>query len=154
MDKDRREGKGCRCWLGEVLEWRTSHLAEMMKLAKVFGRTSILVGWWFGMVWIGWSSIFPKHPFRKVAVVIFILFFKSSWWKISSAARNGIEQQRRPLHSLLSLSFFYVRVGWEVIVVWEECGYLDGDASLVLTLHHQAHPPPLPLLQTRPEHLL
>ena len=28
------------------------------------------------------------HPFRQVAVIIFILFFKSSWCKIASAARN------------------------------------------------------------------
>ena len=46
--------------------------------------------WWFGMVWTGRSSIFPKHPFRQVAVILFILFFKSSWWKIASAARNLI----------------------------------------------------------------
>ena len=29
-DKDRREGKGRRCWLGDVLECRTNHLAVMM----------------------------------------------------------------------------------------------------------------------------
>ena len=53
----------------------------------VFERPSILVRWWFGMVWTRWSSIFPKHPFRQVAVILFILFFKSSWCKIASAAR-------------------------------------------------------------------
>ena len=37
----------------------------------------------------GWSSIFSKHSFRQVAVVLFILFFKTSWWKTASAVRNG-----------------------------------------------------------------
>ena len=69
-----KEGKGRRCWLGDVLECRT-------KIVR-----SILVGWWlFGMVWTGWSSLFAKHPFRQVAVIILILHFKSSWWKIASA---------------------------------------------------------------------
>ena len=27
--------------------------------------------------WTGWSSIFPKHPFRQVSILLFILFFKS-----------------------------------------------------------------------------
>ena len=43
---------------------------------KVFGKTSILRGLWFDMVWTGWSSIFSKHPFQKVALILFILFFK------------------------------------------------------------------------------
>ena len=37
----------------------------------------------------GWSSIFSKHSFRQVAVVLFILFFKTSWWNTASAVRNG-----------------------------------------------------------------
>ena len=51
-EKDRREGKGRRFWLGDVLECRTSHLAARMILRKVLGRTSILEGWWF-VVWCG-----------------------------------------------------------------------------------------------------
>ena len=78
---------------------------------KVFGETSILVESWLGIVWTRWSSIFPKHSFSQVEIVPFILFFISSWWKIASAARkliNSVSQtQRRPLPSLLSLSFFY-----------------------------------------------
>ena len=35
---------------GGILECRTNHLTARMILTKVFGRTSILVGWWFGMV--------------------------------------------------------------------------------------------------------
>ena len=50
------------------------------------------------------------HPFWQVAAILFILFFQSSWWKIASAARNSAspKQQRPPLPSLLSLSFFHV----------------------------------------------
>ena len=88
----RREGKWCSYWLGDVHECRTNHLAARMIWTKVFGRTSILVRWWFDMVWTGCSSIFPKHPFRQVlystvAVILSILYFNSSWWKIASAAR-------------------------------------------------------------------
>ena len=59
-----------------VLECHTYHLAARMIWTINFGRTSILVGWWFSMVWTGWSSIFSKHPFQKVALILFILFFK------------------------------------------------------------------------------
>ena len=76
QDKDRREGKGHRCYLGDILECRTNHLAARMIWTKVFGRKSIWVGWWFGMVWTGWSSILSKHPFRQVVCILFILFIK------------------------------------------------------------------------------
>ena len=36
----------------------TSHLAARMSWRKVYGRTFILGGRWFGVVWIGSSSIF------------------------------------------------------------------------------------------------
>ena len=64
---------------GRILECRTSHLAARMIWRKVFGRTTILGGWWFGVVWTRWSSIFLKHPFLQVPVILVILFFKSSW---------------------------------------------------------------------------
>ena len=67
-----------------------NHLAARMIGTKVFGRTFNLVGWWFSMVWTGWSSIFPKYPFHQVAVFLFILFFKSYWWEIAIAARTLI----------------------------------------------------------------
>ena len=35
---------------GDVLECRTNHLAARMYGTKVFGRTSIFVGLWFGIV--------------------------------------------------------------------------------------------------------
>ena len=51
-DKDRREGEGSCCCLGDVreLECRTNHLAAKMIRTIVLGRTSILAGWWFGIV--------------------------------------------------------------------------------------------------------
>ena len=88
-NKDRREGKCSRWWLGDVLEWCTNNLAARMIKTNIFGRTSIMVGWWFGMVWTGWSFIFPKHPFRQLAVILFILYLKSSWWK--KVVWQGIE---------------------------------------------------------------
>ena len=90
-DKDKRESKGRHCCLGtleDILECRTNHLAARMNWTKIFRITFILAGWWFGMVWIWWSSIFLIHPFCQVAVILFIIFFKSSWWEISIAARN------------------------------------------------------------------
>ena len=53
--KYRSECKGRRCWLGVVLEWCTNQLAARMIWRKRFVRTSILEGWWFCMVWTGWS---------------------------------------------------------------------------------------------------
>ena len=110
-DKYRRESKGRRCCLGDGLKCSTNHLAARKIWAEVFGRTSILVGWWFVMVRTRWLSIFLKHPFRQVNS-IHPYFSKSSWWKISKI-RQGIESitfskhKRRLLPSLLSLSFFY-----------------------------------------------
>ena len=34
----------------------------------VFGWTSFLGGWWLGVVWTRWSSVFLKHPFCQVSV--------------------------------------------------------------------------------------
>ena len=86
-----------------VLECRTNHLVARMIWRTVFGRTSILVGWWFhwfGAVWTRLSSFFSKNPIRQVAVILFILFIKSSWCKIVSVA-TGNEFKCR----MLSLSF-------------------------------------------------
>ena len=78
-ESDIREGKGRRCCLGDILECRISHFAARMIWRQIFKRTSILGGWWFGVMWTGWSLIFLKHPFRQVFVLPFFLFFKSSW---------------------------------------------------------------------------
>ena len=71
---DRREGKGRRCCLGEVLVCRTSHLAARMIYRIVFARTSIVGGWWFGVNQM--IIHFLKHAFCQVSVLLFILFFK------------------------------------------------------------------------------
>ena len=111
-DLHRREGKGCRCCLGVVLECLTRNLAARIIGRTVFWRTSILVGWWFGVEWTGRLSIFPKHPLAK-----WPLFYSSissnlpAWCKIASAATNWINSvppnSRRPFPSLMYKSFVY-----------------------------------------------
>ena len=49
---------------------------------------------------------FSKHPFRQVAAILFILFYKSSWCKLASF--RPPKPQRRPMPSLLYSSFFYI----------------------------------------------
>ena len=88
-ETDKREGKGRCCCLGDVLECRISHLAARMIWWKVFERTSILGGWWFGVVWTTWSSIFLKHPLCQVPVLLSILFSNLSGAKY--VVRHGIE---------------------------------------------------------------
>ena len=114
QDKDRREGKGHRCYLGDILECRTNHLAARMIWTKVFGRKSIWVGWWFGMVWTWWSSIIPKCPF----------FYSSISWNhpgTKCVVGHGIEltsspkKRRRPLPSLLSDSFYMSLRYWYLV---------------------------------------
>ena len=68
-EKDKREGKGFRCCLGDVLECRTSHLAARMIGRQVVGRISIWGGWGFDVVWTRWSSIFLKHPFCQASAL-------------------------------------------------------------------------------------
>ena len=67
----------------------------------VFKRTSILGGWWFGVMCTRWSSTFPKHPFCQMSVLLIVHFFKSSCCQI--LVRH---LQRRPFPSLLSDSSF------------------------------------------------
>ena len=62
------------------------HLSPRLIWRKVVGR--ILGGWWFGVVWGGWSSISFKASIPPSSYFLFILFFKSSWCKIASVARN------------------------------------------------------------------
>ena len=98
----RREGKCFHFWLGDVLECRANHLGWFeQKFLEIihFGRV---------VVWCGVNRMiihFSKHPFQKVqlAVILFIFFFNSSWYKIASA----VKQQQRPLPSLLYLSLIY-----------------------------------------------
>ena len=110
-DKDRREGKGRRCyWLRDLLECRTNHLASRMIWTKDFGRTSILVGSWFdwndkrmiihfSKASIPPSSLYSIHPFLQIILVE------------ASVARiwiNSVPQTAATSFALLlSLTFFY-----------------------------------------------
>ena len=116
IEEDRRDGTGRRCCLWDEIDsnpCHTSFLAARMIRRKVFGRTSILGGWWFDVVWTGRSSIFLKHPFRQASVLLFIHFFKSScaMYIYVYVVQHGIElnpspkQHQRPLPSLLYLFF-------------------------------------------------
>ena len=89
-ETDRREGKGRRCYLAARKNWRT-----------VIGWTSILGGWWFGVVWttddhpLFWSIHSAKRP-------LFNWSFSSNDPGVKSVVWRGIEwipspkQQRRP----------------------------------------------------------
>ena len=68
-DLYRTYGKGRLCCLGDVLECHTSHLAARLVWRKVFGRATILGGWWF-VVWCELEDhpIVPKHPIRQVSI--------------------------------------------------------------------------------------
>ena len=71
---------------------------------KDYGRTYILVRWY-----AGWSSIFTKHPLQQVDVILFILFYKSSWCKIASAAKNwsnSVTQTAATTFAFFSVFFF------------------------------------------------
>ena len=102
-DKYRREGKGRRWCLRDILKCHTNHLAARMIWRTVIGITSILVGLQFGVVWF----VVAKSTGSQYFIILFIPFFKSSWCKISPP-----KQQQRPLPSLLYryLSFFYCMI--------------------------------------------
>ena len=87
--KDRRVGKGCRCWLGTHLN---AALIPFDIWTKVCVSISILVGWWFGMVWTRWSSFFPKHPYMPSSrYFINLLFHIIQEENRYSAVRNCIK---------------------------------------------------------------
>ena len=106
---------------GGHLEYRTSHWAARMIWRNVFGKTSILGGWWLGVVGTRWSSIFLKHPFCQASVLlrISILFFKSSWCKICSVwvtnTVHSLPQKAATTFAFSSVCFFFFGGGmWPV----------------------------------------
>ena len=110
-ESERRERKGRHCRLGDVLKCRTSHLAARMICRTVFGRTTILGGWWFDVVGTGGSSIFPKHPFCHVCVLIFILFSKSSCCLMPIVRHCGVpKRSATTFPSLLSNTYSIIRI--------------------------------------------
>ena len=89
--------------MGDVIECRANHLAARMIWTKVFGRTFILVGWWFGMLWNGWSSICSKHPFRQVVFILIYSFLQNHPGGKRLPVGPSPNQQRRPLPILFCL---------------------------------------------------
>ena len=90
---------------------RTSNLAARMVWRTVFGRKSILGGWWFGVVWTGWSYIFPKHPIRQVSVLLtsnhpfllIILVLNLEAWNWI----NSVPQRAATTFAFSSVKFFF-----------------------------------------------
>ena len=102
-DKNRREGKGrSRCWLGDVLECRTKHLAAKMIRKKFLGEHPF---WQGGLVWCEPDD----HPFFQSIHSAKQPLFYSSFSSNHPCGKYLGQKQRRPLHSCLSLSFFYGR---------------------------------------------
>ena len=67
-------------------------------------KKSVWVNIHLGMVvvWCGVNQMiihFSKHPFCQVGVILLILFLKSSWCKIESAARNLINSLPQALQA-------------------------------------------------------
>ena len=73
------------------------------------------------MVWIVWSYIFLKHPFRQLVFTLFILFFKiilRCLRNISSVARNWINSV--PQTAAMTFAFFSVFILLLCIVlIWK-----------------------------------
>ena len=74
---------------------------------KVFGRPSILGGWWFGMMWTGRSSNCSEASIPPSVHFSIHPFLQNHHGGKYSELIPSAKQQRRPLSSLLSLSFFY-----------------------------------------------
>ena len=110
----RRVGKGRRCCLGDVFECRTSQLKARMIWRTVFGRTSILGGWWFGVVWTGRSFSFIIIHSAKCS--FFYSSISANHHVAKSVLRQGTKsilspkEQRRPLPSFLYKFFFYAEL--------------------------------------------
>ena len=64
-------------WFGNVLECWTSHLAARMIWTQIFGRTSILVGWWFGRILMysasaEWAG--EKPLYMQILLIAYIVY--------------------------------------------------------------------------------
>ena len=163
-DKDRREGKGRRCWLGDVLECPTNQLPARMIWTKVFGRTSILVGWLFGIWCEPYDHKFSQsiHLAKKPCYSIHPSFFPNHTVENSySAARNltnSIPQTAATTFAFSSVCILLLGGGKECFslyinssgsktacssfrILWNKC------LLLVLSLS-----PPLPLTSGKEKH--
>ena len=84
----------------------------MMICWKVFGKSSILRGWWFGKVRSRWSSFFLKHPFCPVSVLY--SFFSSNHPGAKSVVRHGIEGVTFQSSDDLCLLFCLFLLLWQI----------------------------------------
>ena len=80
-----------------------NHLAEWM----IWTKSSILVGWWFGIVCTRCTSIYSMHPFRQVAFILFILVFKII--PVENSQRDNELNQFRPPNSSNDLCLLFCR---------------------------------------------
>ena len=93
-ESNKSKGKGrdlAPGWFEEKDYWKTKYLPEWMS-KKLYE--------WFRVVWTGWSSIFPNHPFSLIFFVLFILFYK---WQVQHSIKIP-----RTSNDDLCLSFFRI----------------------------------------------
>ena len=100
---------------------------------KVFGRTSIVVGWWYGLVWTGWSidHLFKASipPSSRYSIHTFLYNHPVGKYLVWQGIKPipSTKQQRGPLSFLLYLSLLLVlcnpKNSFKVLVLWEgPCG--------------------------------
>ena len=83
-------------------------------LGNIFWKNIHLVGWQFGMMSTGSSSIFPKQSFRQVAIILFILFFKII---LVQNSQRGMElNDSIPQIAVTTFAFSSVFI----LLLWEE----------------------------------
>ena len=99
-------------------------LAARMIWRQVFERISILVGWWFGLMWLDYDMYIFFKAFFQVTVILFIHFFKSSWCKIASDSVPQTAATTFAFSSVFILHLF--QRGWAEFKLyqqqWEELG--------------------------------
>ena len=113
------EGRGRRCWLGDILEC----------------RTSILGGWLFGVVWTRWhfsKASIPPSILSSILPFLQIILVLHGY----SAARNWISSILQPAVTFC-LPFFLILLLWiqdyihyTVQLVRQSFCFLDGGVSL------------------------
>ena len=109
--------------MATLLQLLSSWTARII-LTKGFGRISILVGWWFGLVWLDYDMYIFFKAFFQVTVILFIHFFKSSWCKIASDSVPQTAATTFAFSSVFILHLF--QRGWAEFKLyqqqWEELG--------------------------------
>ena len=109
--------------LGIMIIWR-----------KKIWRKSIIVGWWY--VWCEPDDhpFFSKHLFRQAAVILFILFSKSSLGKRDSPARNWINWLNSA-HNTAVMIFAFSSVC--ILLLWRDGPIPHPTVKVLLLLESQ-----------------